>query len=84
GFADFKRTIYRAVEDEALRSALRKAVRSFRENRDKALKQFPHVEEQRKILMEKKEEVITHFDEMIEKFTVSAGRMGVKVHMAET
>jgi L-lactate dehydrogenase complex protein LldG len=83
-FADFKKTIYRAVDDEALRSALRKAVRSFRENRDKALKQFPHVEEQRKILMEKKEEVLTHLDEMIDKFTYSAGRMGVKVHMAET
>jgi len=83
-FADFKKTIYKAVEDEALRSALRKAVRSFRENRDKALKQFPHVEEQRKILMEKKEEVLTHLDEMIDKFTYSAGRMGVKVHMAET
>ncbi len=83
-FTDFKKTIYGAVDDEALRSALRKAVSSFRENRDKALKQFPHVEEHRKILMEKKEEVLTHLDEMIEKFTVSAGRMGVKVHMAET
>ncbi|MFQ6078993.1 MAG: LUD domain-containing protein [Thermodesulfobacteriota bacterium] len=83
-FSDFKKTIYGAVNDEALRSALRKAVRSFRENRDKALKQFPHVEEQRKILMEKKEEVLTHLDEMIEKFTAAAGRMGVEVHMAET
>jgi L-lactate dehydrogenase complex protein LldG len=83
-FADFKKTIYRAVDDETLRAALRKAVKSFRENRDKALKQFPHVEEQRKILMEKKEEVLTHLDEMIDKFTASAGRMGVKVHMAET
>jgi L-lactate dehydrogenase complex protein LldG len=83
-FADFKKTIYRAVDDEVLRAALRKAVRSFRENRDKALKQFPHVEEQRKVLMEKKEEVLTHFDEMIEKFSAAAGKMGVKVHMAET
>jgi L-lactate dehydrogenase complex protein LldG len=84
GFADFKRTIYRAVDDEVLRIALRRAVRSFRENRDKALRAFPHVEEQRKILMEKKEEVLTHLDEMIEKFRTSAERMGVKVHMAET
>lgn len=53
-FTDFKKTIYRAVDDEMLRSALRKAVKSFRENRDKALERFPHVEEQRKILMEKK------------------------------
>ena len=83
GFADFKKTIYKAVDDEVLRAALRKAVRSFRENRDKALKQFPHVEEQRKILMEKKEEVLTHLDEMIEKFSAAAERMGVKVHMAE-
>ncbi|UCD72309.1 MAG: lactate utilization protein [Syntrophobacterales bacterium] len=83
-FTDFKKIIYGAVDDEALRSALRKAVRSFRENRDKALNQFPHVEEQRKILMEKKEEVLTHLDEMIEKFGAAAGRMGIKVHMAET
>lgn len=83
-FVDFKKTIYRAVDDETLRAALRKAVKSFRENRDKALKQFPHVEEQRKILMEKKEQVLTHLDEMIDKFRTSAGRMGVKVHMAET
>jgi L-lactate dehydrogenase complex protein LldG len=83
-FADFKKTIYRAVDDEVLRAALRKAVKSFRENRDKALKQFPHVEEQRKILMERKEEVLTHLDEMIEKFSAAAARMGVKVHMAET
>jgi L-lactate dehydrogenase complex protein LldG len=83
-FADFKKTMYRAVDDEVLRAALRKAVKSFRENRDKALKQFPHVEEQRKVLMERKEEVLTHLDEMIEKFSASAARMGVKVHMAET
>ena len=83
-FADFKKTIYRAVDDEALRSALRKAVLSTRENRDKALKLFPQVEEQRKILMEKKEEVLTHLDEMIEKFRVAAGRVGFKVHNAET
>ncbi len=83
-FADFKKTIYRAVDDEVLRAALRRAVKSFRENRDKALKQFPHVEEQRKILMEKKEEVLTHLDEMIDTFTASAERMGVTVHMAET
>jgi L-lactate dehydrogenase complex protein LldG len=83
-FADFKKTIYRAVDDEALRSALRKAVISTRENRDKALKLFPQVEEQRKILMEKKEEALTHLDEMIEKFRAAAGRVGIKVHNAET
>jgi L-lactate dehydrogenase complex protein LldG len=83
-FTDFKKTIYRAVDDEMLRSALRKAVKSFRENRDKALERFPHVEEQRKILMEKKEEVLTHLDEMIEKFSAAARTMGVKVHLAET
>jgi L-lactate dehydrogenase complex protein LldG len=83
-FADFKKTIYRAVDDEALRSALRKAVISTRENRDKALKLFPQVEEQRKILMEKKEEVLTHLDEMIEKFRAAAERIGFKVHNAET
>jgi len=83
-FADFKKTIYRAVDDEMLRSALRKAVKSFRENRDKALERFPHVEEQRKILMEKKEEVLTHLDEMIEKFSAAARTMGVTVHLAET
>ena len=83
-FADFKKTIYRAVDDEVLRSALRKAVISTRENRDKALKLFPQVEEQRKILMEKKEEVLTHLDEMIEKFRVAAERIGFKVHNAET
>ena len=83
-FADFKKTIYRAVDDEVLRSALRRAVRSTRENRDKALKLFPHVEEQRKILMEKKEEVLTHLDEMIEKFRVAAERVGIKIHEAET
>ncbi len=81
-FGEFKKTIYRAVDDEALRSALRKAIRSFRENRDKALRQFPHVEEQRKILMDKKEEALTHLDEMIEKFSVAAERMGIKIHMA--
>jgi len=83
-FTDFKKTIYRAVDDEMLRSALRKAVKSFRENRDKALERFPHVEEQRKILMEKKEEVLTHLDEMIEKFSAAARTMGVTVHLAET
>ena len=82
-FTGFKKTIYKAVDDEMLRSALRKAVKSFRENRDKALRQFPHVEEQRKILMEKKEEALTHLDEMIEKFRDAAGRMGIRVHMAE-
>ncbi len=83
-FADFKKSIYGAVDDEALRSALRKAVGSFRENRDKALKAFPHVEEGRKILIEKKQEVLAHLDEMIEKFSAAARRMGVTVHMAET
>ncbi len=82
-FVDFKKTIYKAVNDEMLRSALRKAVRSFRENRDKALKQFPHVEEQRKILMERKEAVLAHLDDMVKKFRAAAGRMGIKVHMAE-
>jgi L-lactate dehydrogenase complex protein LldG len=83
-FADFKRTIYRAVDDEALRSALRKALLSTRENRNKALKMFPHVEEQRKILIERKEEVLTHLDEMIEKVSTAAERMGIKIHHADT
>lgn len=83
-FRQYKKSIYRAAKDEFIRTALRRAVKSFREARDRALKAFPEVQEKRKLLREKKEYAITHLDELVEKTIDSIERMKGKAYFAKT
>ncbi len=66
-FKEMKKAIYRILKDGFTRMALRKAVSSFRKDRDKALSYFPHVEKEKKTLIRIKDEVISNFDAYIEK-----------------
>jgi len=63
----YKKTIYRVLKDPFTRTALRRAVESFRKNRDRALEAFPYVKEEAKKLIETKNQVIDNFDYYIEK-----------------
>ena len=66
-FKDYMKLLYKTRGDRFTRTALRRAVKAFREKRDAALKAFPYVKEEKKKLQETKDFVIKHFDDMIEK-----------------
>jgi len=67
----YKNMLYEALENEFIRTALRRAIKSFRTNRDKAIRKYPEVEEKRKKLRKVKEFVLTHLDEMV-KITIES------------
>ena len=50
----YKDNLYEALDNEFIRIALRRAIKSFRTNRDKAIQRYPEVEEKRKKLKERK------------------------------
>jgi len=57
-FNAYKRTIYKALKDKFLKTALERAVAAFRKNRDAALAAFPDVVEKRERFQEIKDRVI--------------------------
>ncbi len=81
---EFKKSVYKATKDKLIRTALRRAVRAFRDARDKAIKQFPEVEEKRKLLQERKEYSLNHIDELIQQTEESVIRQHGIFHFAKT
>jgi len=75
-FKDYMKLLYKTRRNKFTRTALRRAVHSFREKRDEALKAFPYVEEEKKKLQETKDFVIKHFDDLIEE----TGKIIEKMH----
>jgi L-lactate dehydrogenase complex protein LldG len=66
-FNAYKRTIYKALRDKFLKTALERAVKAFRQNRDAALAAFPDVVEKRERLQEIKDKVIDNLDSYVGK-----------------
>ena len=66
-FKIYKKQIYKVLKDPFTRRALRRAVDSFRKNRDNALKVFPYAKKEAEILKKTKDEVIDNFDHYVEK-----------------
>ncbi|MEA3311132.1 MAG: hypothetical protein U9Q76_02805, partial [candidate division WOR-3 bacterium] len=66
-FNAYKRTIYKALKDKFLKTALERAVAAFRSNRDAALAAFPDVVEKRERLQEIKNRVIDNLDSYVGK-----------------
>jgi iron-sulfur cluster protein len=83
-FRELKKAIYRAARDRNIRTALRRAVTSFRDSRDRAIARFPEVQEKRKILREKKEEAISRLDELIPWAMEAMELNHVKPYLAKT
>ncbi len=83
-FKSFKKSIYKVLKDQFTRTALRRAVSSFRKNRDVALKEFPYVKEEREKLIETKDEVISNFDKYIDKTLESLRRQHAHAYYADT
>lgn len=81
---DYKNKLYEALDNEFIRTALRRAIKSFRANRDKAIKRYPEVEEKRKKLREVKEYVLTHLDEMVKMTIESFETMKGHAYYAKT
>jgi len=63
----YKKSIYKALKDPFARTALRRAVASFKKNRDNAIAAFPYVKEEAKILIKTKDEVISNFDSYVDR-----------------
>jgi L-lactate dehydrogenase complex protein LldG len=63
----YKRSIYKAVDNEFIRKALRRSITSYMRDREKALERFPHVRELAKEVRRLKEEVIAHLDDYTKK-----------------
>ncbi|RKZ26417.1 lactate utilization protein [bacterium] len=82
-YREFKKTIYRITRDEFTRKALRRAVDSFRSARNKALDAFPYVEEEKKKLIETKNEVIENFDTWVERTLSSLEKMHAHAYYAK-
>ena len=82
-FKDYMKLLYKIRRDKFTRTALNRAVKSFRIKRDEALKAFPHVEEEKKKLQETKDFVINHFDDFIEKTEKSVKTMHGNFHFAK-
>lgn len=81
---EFKKSIYKATRDKLIRTALRRAVRAFRDARDRALEKFPEVEEKKKILQERKEYSLNHIDELIQQTKESVERQHGFFYYAKT
>jgi L-lactate dehydrogenase complex protein LldG len=82
-FQDYMKLLYKVRRDRFTRTALRRAVDSFRQKRDEALKAFPHVEKEKKKLQETKDHVIKHFDDYIEKTEKAVKMMHGNFHFAK-
>ncbi|MEO0240571.1 MAG: LUD domain-containing protein [candidate division WOR-3 bacterium] len=82
-YAEFQEEIYKYLYDEFTRLALRRAIASFREARDKALEEFPYVKEERKKLIKIKDEVISNLDFWIEKAMKSVEKSKGKAYYAK-
>lgn len=82
-FNEYKRNIYKALKDKFLRTALERAVKSFRENRDKALQAFPEVVEKRKILQDVKDKVIDNLSEYTARAREALEKNRAKTYFAE-
>lgn len=61
----YRLKLYEALDDGFIRTALRRAVDSFRVNRDKALKRYSDVEDKRLKLIEVKEHVLTNLSSYV-------------------
>lgn len=80
----YKDNLYEALNNEFIRTALRRAIKSFRTNRDKAIQLYPEVEEKRRKLMEAKEYALTHLDDMIKMTMESFETMKGYAYYAKT
>lgn len=64
-FNKYKRKIYKALKDDFLKTALERAVASFRKNRDAALAAFPEVVEKRERFQEIKDKVLDNLEDYV-------------------
>lgn len=64
-FNTYKRKIYKALKDDFLKTALERAVASFRKNRDAALAAFPEVVEKRERFQEIKDKVLDNLEDYV-------------------
>ncbi len=83
-FKDYMKLLYKTRRDKFTRTALRRAVKSFREKRNEAIKAFPYVEEEKKKLQETKDFVIKHLDDLIEETEKIIKKMHGCFHFAKT
>jgi L-lactate dehydrogenase complex protein LldG len=80
----YKDNLYEALDNEFIRIALRRAIKAFRTNRDKAIQRYPEVEEKRKKLKEAKEYALTHLNDMIKMTIESFEAMKGHAYYAKT
>ena len=83
-YFEFEEEVYRWLHHEFTRIALRRAISSFREARDKALEEFPYVKEERKKLIEIKDKVISNLDFWVEKAMKAVEKAKGKAYYAES
>jgi len=81
-FNAYKRTIYKALKDKFLKTALERAVTAFRKNRDAALAAFPEVVEKRERLQEIKDKVIDNLEDYVGKAREALEKSHAKTYFA--
>jgi iron-sulfur cluster protein len=82
-FNIYKRNIYKVLKDDFLKTALERAVKAFRENRDAALAAFPDVVEKRERLQEIKDEVIDNLEGYVSRAREALEKSHAKTYFAE-
>ncbi len=79
GPEQFERNVDRALADDALRGALRRATDLFGERRSKAIAAVPDWEELRDQARRIKDTVLSDYDRYFQQFTGNARAQGVEV-----
>lgn len=81
-FNRYKRNIYKVLKDDFLKTALERAVKAFRTNRDAALAAFPDVVEKRERLQEIKDKVIDNLEDYVGRAREALEKSHAKTYFA--
>ncbi|MFC1871930.1 LUD domain-containing protein [Chloroflexota bacterium] len=83
-FKNYKKEIMDAAHDEKIRTALSRAIKSYRANVDKALTKFPHTIKLAEEVREIKEKAIGEMERLVEKAAESVVENHGKAYIART
>jgi len=83
-FTDYKKEIMRAAHNERIRIALSRAIKSYRENTNNALKRFPHTVKMAEEVQEIKEKAIGQMQKLAQQACEAIEENKGKAYIAKT
>ena len=83
-FSDYKKEIMEAAHDPAIKLALSRAIKSYRDNTNKALKKFPHTIQMAEEVLKIKEKAIGEMKKLAEQASEAIEDNNGKAYIANT